>query len=294
MSPRPPLTLRSAWLAAMPGTFVVLWSSGYVFGKLGLPYAGPATFLFLRFCIVVALMLPVALATRSAWPRSWREAGRIVVAGLLVQAAYLGCVFAAIHFGVPAGLAALIVGIQPLLTAALVGPLLGERVTARQWVGFVLGLIGVALVVEHKLSFAGAELIGFVFCLVALGAITLGTIYQKKYGGGMDLRSGSVIQFAASAVVMAPVALAFEDMRVEWTGEFILALGWLCVVLSIGAISLLFLLIRQGAAGKVASLFYLVPPVTALMAWLIFGETLGLFGILGMAVAAVGVALVNR
>lgn len=292
-----PLTsprLRSAWLAAMPGLFVVLWSSGYVFGKLGLPYAGPATFLFLRFCIVVALMLPVALVTRADWPRSWRAVGHIVVSGLLVQACYLGCVFAAIHYGVPAGLAALIVGIQPLLTAALVGRLLGEHVTPRQWLGFVLGLVGVALVVEHKLSFAGAELAGFIFCLVALAAITLGTIYQKKYGGGMDLRSGSVIQFAASAVVMGPIALVAEGLRVEWTVEFAIALGWLCVVLSIGAITLLFTLIRQGAAGKVASLFYLVPPVTALMAWFLFGETLGLFGILGMAVAAVGVALVNR
>jgi drug/metabolite transporter (DMT)-like permease len=212
----------------------------------------------------------------------------------MMQACYLGSVFAAIHYGVPAGLAALIVGIQPLLTAALVGKLLGEHVTPRQWLGFVLGLVGVALVVEHKLSFAGAELAGFLFCLLALAAITLGTIYQKKYGAGMDLRSGSVIQFAASAVAMGAVALVFEDMRVAWTGEFVLALGWLCIVLSIGAITLLFLLIRQGAAGKVASLFYLVPPVTALMAWAWFGETLGLVGILGMAIAAVGVALVNR
>jgi len=278
----------------MPGVFVVLWSSGYVFGKLGLPYAGPATFLTLRFCIVVAVMLPVALIMRADWPRTPTAAGHVVVSGLLVQATYLGSVFAALQFGVPAGLAALIVGIQPLLTAALVGPMLGERVTPRQWLGFVLGLMGVALVVEHKLSFAGAELVGFVFCLVALAAITLGTIYQKKFGGGQDLRSTSVIQFAASAVAMGAVALAFEDLHVEWTVEFAFALGWLCVVLSIGAITLLFLLIRQGAAGKVASLFYLVPPVTALMAWPLFGETLGLVGILGMAVAAVGVALVNR
>jgi drug/metabolite transporter (DMT)-like permease len=292
MTPSP--ALRSAWLAAMPGIFVVLWSSGYVFGKLGLPYAGPATFLTLRFCIVVALMLPVALVTRADWPRSWSALGHIVATGLMVQACYLGSVFAAIAFGVPAGLAALIVGIQPLLTAALVGKLLGERVTPRQWLGFVLGLVGVALVIEHKLSFAGAELAGFLFCLLALAAITLGTIYQKKYGAGMDLRSGSVIQFAASAVAMGAIAFVFEDMHVEWTGEFVLALGWLCIVLSIGAITLLFLLIRQGAAGKVASLFYLVPPVTALMAWAWFGETLGLVGILGMAIAAVGVALVNR
>jgi drug/metabolite transporter (DMT)-like permease len=294
MSPFAPPRLRSAWLAVMPGLFVVLWSSGYVFGKLGLPYAGPATFLFLRFCIVVALMLPVALLTQAAWPRGWREAGRIAVAGLLVQALYLGSVFAAIHFGMPAGLSALVVSTQPLLTAALVGPLLGERVTPRQWLGFALGLLGVALVIWRKVDFAGTELLGFAFALVGLGAITIGTIYQKKFGGGMDLRSGSVIQFAASAAAMAPIAIAFEGMRVDWTGEFILALSWLCVVLSIGAITLLFVLIRQGAAGKVASLFYLVPPVTALMAWPLFGETLGLFGVLGMAVAAVGVALVNR
>ena len=278
----------------MPGLFVVLWASGYVFGKLGLSHAGPATFLFLRFCIVVALMLPVALAMRADWPRSWRALGNVAAIGLLMQACSLGSIFAAIHFGVPAGLAALIAGAQPLLTAALVGPLLGERVTARQWLGFVLGLAGVALVVEHKLSFEGGETEGFFFCLLSLASFTLATIYQKKVGGGVDLRSGSVIQFAVSAVVMGLIAVVFEDMRIDWTAEFIFALGWLCVVLSIGAITLLFVLIRQGAAGKVASLFYLVPPVTALIAWPLFGETLGVLGVIGMAVAVVGVALVNR
>jgi drug/metabolite transporter (DMT)-like permease len=293
MSPSP-TRLRSISIAAMPGIFVVLWASGYVFGKLGLPYAGPATFLFVRFCIVVALMLPLSLVMRADWPRGWRAVGHIVVTGLLMQACYLGSVFAAIHYGVPAGLAALIVGIQPLLTAALVGKLLGEQVTPRQWLGFVLGLLGVALVVEHKLNFTGAELEGFLFCLLALGAITLGTIYQKKFGASMDLRSGSVIQFGASAVVMGPIAYVFEGMHIVWSVDFVIALGWLCVVLSMSATTLLFVMIRQGAAGKVASLFYLVPPVTALMAWPLFGETLGLMGILGMGVAAIGVALVNR
>src|SRR5690606_34482666 len=160
----------------------------------------------------------------------------------------------------------------------------GDRVGPRHGLGFVLGRVGVALAVEHKLSFAGAELVGFVFCLVALAAITLGTIYQKKFGGGQDLRSTSAIQSAASAVAMGAVALTIEDLHIEWTVEFAVALGWLCVVLSIGAITLLVLLIRQGAAGKVASLFYLVPPVAALMAWPLFGETLGLIGVLGMAV----------
>jgi drug/metabolite transporter (DMT)-like permease len=279
--------------AASGGLFVLLWSTGFIFAKLGLPHAEPFTFLALRFAVVAVLMLAVALAARAPWPASWREAGHIAVLGLLLHGAYLGGVFAAIGAGVPAGVTALIVGLQPLLTAAVVGPLLGERVSRRQWLGLVLGFAGVALVLSDKPvgGFAGAA--GYLAAVVGLVGITAGTLYQKRYCRRMDRRSGAAIQYVAAAVLLAALA-GSESNRIEWTWQFALALGWLVLVLSVGAISLLTWLIRRGAAAKVASLFYLVPPVAAAMSWLIFGEALGPTAIAGMALAALGVALAVR
>ncbi|MGA1857689.1 DMT family transporter [Azospirillum sp. 11R-A] len=282
------------WLRLMPGLFVLLWSTGFIGAKYGLPYVEPLTFLLIRLGLVAVVLALVALASRAPWPKDWATAGRIALAGLLVHGVYLSGVFLAIAHGLPAGVTALIVGIQPLLTAALSGPLLGERVSGRQWVGLLLGLAGVGLVVREKLSVDAEHLIGIGYAMAALVGITLGTLYQKRHGGGMDLRSGTAIQYAATAVVLAVVAPLTETMQVQWTGEFIFALLWLCFVLSVGAIFLLFALIRRGAAAKVASLFYLTPPVTALVAWMLFGEKLGVAALAGMAVAVCGVALVNR
>ncbi|WP_395453074.1 DMT family transporter [Azospirillum melinis] len=282
------------WLRLMPGLFVLLWSTGFIGAKYGLPYVEPLTFLLIRLGLVAVVLALVALASRAPWPKDWTTAGRIALAGLLVHGVYLSGVFLAIAHGLPAGVTALIVGIQPLLTAALSGPLLGERVSGRQWVGLLLGLAGVGLVVREKLSVDAEHLIGIGYAMAALVGITLGTLYQKRHGGGMDLRSGTAIQYAATAVVLAVVAPLTETMQVQWTGEFIFALLWLCFVLSVGAIFLLFALIRRGAAAKVASLFYLTPPVTALVAWMLFGEKLGVAALAGMAVAVCGVALVNR
>lgn len=282
------------WLRLMPGLFVLLWSTGFIGAKYGLPYVEPLTFLLIRLGLVAVVLALVALASRAPWPKDWATAGRIALAGLLVHGVYLSGVFLAIAHGLPAGVTALIVGIQPLLTAALSGPLLGERVSGRQWVGLLLGLAGVGLVVREKLSVDAEHLIGIGYAMAALVGITLGTLYQKRHGGGMDLRSGTAIQYAATAVVLAAVAPLTETMQVQWTGEFIFALLWLCFVLSVGAIFLLFALIRRGAAAKVASLFYLTPPVTALIAWMLFGEKLGVAALAGMAVAVCGVALVNR
>jgi drug/metabolite transporter (DMT)-like permease len=284
---------RPAWMSAMPGLFVVLWSTGFIGAKLGLPYAGPLTFLALRFALVTAVMLAVALALRATWPGR-REAGHAAVVGLLIQFTYLGGVFVGISRGVTAGVAALIVGIQPILTAALAGPLLGDRVRKRQWAGLGLGLAGVVLVVWEKADLAGAELGGLLAVAAALLGITFGTLYQKRYCGGIDLRSATVLQNASAGAGMLACALLFEPMRVEWTGEFLFALLWLCLVLSVGATMLLLWLIRRGAASRVASLFYLIPPVTAFMAFLLFGETLGIAALAGMALAMAGVALVNR
>ncbi|KAA0594074.1 drug/metabolite transporter (DMT)-like permease [Azospirillum lipoferum] len=282
------------WLRLMPGLFVLLWSTGFIGAKYGLPYVEPLTFLLLRLGLVAVVLALVALVSRAPWPKDWATAGRIALAGLLVHGVYLGGIFIAMAKGLPAGVTALVVGIQPLLTAALSGPLLGERVTGRQWAGLLLGLAGVGLVVREKLAIDAAHLVPLGYALVALVGITLGTLYQKRHGGGMDLRSGTAIQYGATALALAVAAPLTETMRIQWTGEFVFALLWLCFVLSVGAIFLLFALIRRGAAAKVASLFYLTPPVTALIAWILFGEKLGIVALAGMAVAVCGVALVNR
>jgi drug/metabolite transporter (DMT)-like permease len=276
-----------------PLLFVFLWSTGFIGAKYGLPHAEPLSFLLTRYGLVIALMTAIALATRAPWPERPRDWLHIGVSGLLVQAVYLGGVFVAIKHGLSAGITALVVGMQPLLTGLLSGWLLGERVSARQWGGLGLGFIGIALVVSGKLG-DGALGPMLIPALVALLGITLGTLYQKRYCPKFDLRSGSVIQFVPTAIVTAAAVAVFEDYRIDWNGHFLFALGWLVLVLSIGAISLLNLLIRGGSAVNVASLFYLTPPTTALIAFFVFGENLTLTVALGMAVAVSGVYLVAR
>ena len=276
-----------------PVLFVLLWSTGFIGAKLGLPHAEPITFLLIRMAAVALLLGAIAWIMKAPWPDP-RQAAHIAVAGLLVHGAYLGGVFSAIELGLPAGTVALIVGLQPLLTAVAAGPVLGETVTRRQWLGFALGLLGVLLVVWEKVAFRPGSGAGLLLAGVALVGITLGTLHQKRHGGGMDLRSGTAIQYAATAALFAVLAPLTETMQVEWTGRFVFALVWLSLVLSVGAIFLLFWLIRRGAASRVASLFYLTPPTTAVMAWLLFGETLGPAALVGMGIAIAGVALVNR
>ena len=280
------------WLKAMPGLFVLLWSTGFVSAKYGLPYAEPLTFLLLRFVLVVALMLPLALTMRAVWPRTPAQLAHVAVVGVLMQGGYLSGVFCSIHLGMSAGVSALIVGIQPILTAFASAPLFGEKLRARQWTGLILGFGGVLLVVLGRTTLSGITAATLALSVLALVSITAGTLYQKRYCGAVDLRAGSVIQFCAAGLVLLPLALGLETMQVHWTGEFILTLGWLVLVLSIGAISLLYILIRKGAATTVASFFYLVPPTTALMAYFMFGETLNAMAMTGMALAALGVALV--
>lgn len=280
-------------LALMPAVFVLLWSTGFIGAKLGLPYAEPMTFLILRFAIVSVLLGGLAILMGARWPRQPKEILHISIAGLLLHGVYLGGVFASIDHGVPAGVSSLIVGIQPLLVAAAAGPFLGETVTLRQWIGFLLGLAGVALVVADKLTLGSGTPFGYALSVLALFGMTAGTLYQKKFCGPMDLRSGNAIQFIVTAIAFLPFALLFERMQVEWHPRFMFALGWLCLVLSLGAISLLFLLIRKGEAAKVSSLFYMVPPCTAVVAYFLFDERLSLTALGGMALAVAGVALVN-
>lgn len=282
------------WQAGTPGLFVLLWSTGFIFAKLGLPYAEAFTFLSWRFAIVALLMAAVALAFRAPWPKGLRMVGHIAVVGVLMHGAYLGGTFAAIGAGVSAGVAALIVGLQPLLTATVVGPLLGERVAPVQWLGLALGFAGVALVLWNKLALGEAPLWGYGFSFLALFGITAGTLYQKRFCSTMDWRSGGTIQYAAATLAMLPPMLLFETGEVRWTAEFVFAMVWLVVMLSFGAITLLNWLIRRGAAAKIATLFYLVPPVVAVESYLIFGEVLRPVALVGMALTAVGVAMVVR
>ena len=275
-----------------PALFVVLWSTGFIGAKLGLPYAEPFVFLELRFVFVLAILLPLCWLSRAPWPRP-RRAFEMVVSGALLQAGYLGGVFASLHHGMPAGVSALITGMQPVLTAVLAGWLLRETVSGRQWVGFALGFVAVLLVVGERIRLEGLGAAAVGLSVFALLSITVGTVWQKRHGGGVDLRTGAAIQFMAAAVVLAPFAIA-EQGTVRWSGEFVFALAWLVVVLSIGAIFLLLTLIKRGRATQVSSLFYLVPPTTALIAWPLFGETYSLAAALGMALAMLAVWLVMK
>lgn len=291
----PASTPLPRWQALLlPALFVPLWSTGFIAAKLGLPYAEPYTFLLLRYGIVTLVLAAAALALRAPWPRRWRDWGHIAVAGLLVHAVYISCVFDSIHHGLPSGVSALIVGLQPLLTAAIVGPLLGERVGRRQWLGLLLGLAGVTLVVWEKLDLSFAGLWAVALSGIALLGITAGTVYQKKFCPALDLRSGTAIQYFATTLYVAVFAFTIETRQVQWTGEFVFALGWSIVVLSIGAISLLFFLLRHGAASRIAALFYLVPPCTAIIAFFLFDERLGVLALAGMALVAIGVLLATR
>ncbi|MGB8337532.1 MAG: DMT family transporter [Burkholderiales bacterium] len=283
------------WLQSMPLSFVFLWSTGFIGSRYGLPFAEPLTFLALRMLIVALLLLLASWIGRAPWPRNLAQIRHTAVAGLLVHAGYLGGVFCALKNGIPVGLVALITCLQPILTALAAGPLFGEKITRHQWLGLLLGLVGVGLVVSSKLNTADApNLLSMAQAVFALLAITGGTLYQKRYGSGMDLRTGGVIQYATSGVVLGVLATLMETMHIDWTPQFTFALAWLCVVLSLGAVSLLYLLLRRGEAAKTASLFYLVPPVTALMAFILFDEILAPTAILGMAISAFGVALVVR
>lgn len=288
-------TPPTAWFTTLtPALFVLLWSTGFIGARFGLPYAEPLTFLSLRYAAGVLLLGGLALLMRAPWPRNPATVARIGLAGLLIHAGYLGGVFVAIAHGLSPGLTALVVGLQPLLTAVL-SRWLGEPVSRWQWLGLLLGLAGVALVVWHKVALGQGDVLGqFLPVMVALLSITLGTVYQKRACPVFDLRTGAVIQFAASLALTFAAACVFETQRVTWSGEFVFALGWLTLVLSLGAIALLNRMIALGAAVKVASLFYLTPPITALIAWAMFGDAINAATLAGLALAASGVLLARR
>lgn len=289
-SPQP--TLESIAARTAPTIFVLLWSTGFIGTKYVLAGAEPLTYLAVRMGFVVLLMGGITAIWRPKWPD---RAGVIhsAIAGLLVHGFYLGGTAIAIFHSVPAGLSALIPGLQPILTSTLANRWLGERVTPLQWTGLLMGLAG-TLIVLHGRSLSGEAGWGWLGTCVALISITLGTLYQKRYCSQIDWRTGNFIQFIAAGLLFALGAWLFETRVIVWNREFILGLAWLVVVLSLGSIGLLYWLIRHSAATRVASLFYLVPGVTAIMAYALFDERLDLLSIVGMVICAAAVLLVNR
>jgi drug/metabolite transporter (DMT)-like permease len=278
----------------LPILFILMWSSGYIAGKIAVPYAGPFTLVFIRFAVAAIILLLVSLITRASWPDSPARFLHIVVVGVLIQAVQFSGLYSGISLGVSAGVSALIVGTMPVFTALGAYWVLNERITWRQWLGLLIGLVGVALVVAHKVHLGEAGFAGYAAVVLALIGITCGTLYQKRFCVGMDIRTGGFIQLTVASVITFVLAQHYEHLAVNWSREFVMATGWMSLVNSIGAISVLYLLIRRGEASRVASLFYLIPPVTAVMAYLVLDETLSPLAFVGFAATATGVWLSSR
>ena len=285
---------RAALIAAMPAVFVLIWSTGFVVARYGMPHAPPMTFLAWRYALsVLAIAVWIAWA-RPGWPRDRAQWGHLAVTGVLMHAGYLGGVWAAVKAGIPAGTVALIVGLQPLLTALWVSWSGSEhRVGARRWLGLLLGLAGLALVVGRKFGLGEVTPFNFALSVLALASITIGTLYQKRYLAPCDVRTANAVQLLGAFAVTAPLA-ALEAEPMVLHPELIGAMAWSVLVLTLGGSSLLYLLIQRGAATRVTSLMYLVPPCTAVLAWWLFDEALGPVVLAGIALTAVGVALVVR
>lgn len=274
----------------LPLLFIVMWSSGYVVGKMALPFVGPFTLIFIRFASAALVLLGVALATRAPWPKTRAQVGHLVVVGLLIQALQFAGLYMGLNLGVSAGVSALIVGTMPVFTALGAIRFLNEKVSGVEWLGLVGGLAGVALVVYEQLgSTATAGLSGYLCVVLALVGITTGSLYQKKFCSGMDLRTGGFIQLTTAAIVMYFLADHLEGLAVQWTPTMIFASGWLSLVNSIGAISILFILMRKGEASKVSGLFHLIPAVTALMGYVFLDESFSVINAIGFAITAMAV-----
>jgi drug/metabolite transporter (DMT)-like permease len=280
-------------IATAPALFVLLWSTGFIGARLGLPYIEPLTFLAVRMAFAVLIMAAIALVAGARRPNA-NEVGHSLVAGSLVHGLGLGGVFTAISQGVPAGISALIVGLQPIVTSTLANRFMGEKVTRMQLIGLALGLVGVFLVLHDRSIVLAGSVLSWIASFLSLIGLTLGTLYQKRYCGSIDWRAGNLIQYVGAGVLFTLGAFAFETREIHWTGELIFAMAWLVLVLSIAAVGLLYWLIRHSTATGFASLFYLVPVVTAFFAYILFDERLDSISILGMVVCAGGVALVNR
>ena len=284
---------RSFWIALVPAVFVLLWALSFQATMVALRDVEPFTMLAIRAALNVAVALPIVFLIRAKWPQSWRETMHIAVAGILMQLLYLGSVINTMFYGMPPGTAALIAGLQPLITAIAAGALLGERLAGRQWLGVGLGLGGVVLVVADRVS-GGAPVLAWLLIAPAPFLITAASLYQKRFCGRMDMWTGIVIQHAAAGLIQLGLALALEDMVVRWSWPMVAAVVYMMLFISIGANNLYFFMLKRGAATKAASLFYLTPGLTAVLAWIGLDQTLSVEAVAGFAVATLGVALVSR
>ncbi len=283
-------------LVGAPSLFVVLWSTGYISARLGLPYAEAGTFLMMRFALAAIFMVALVVVSRAPLPTSFREWAHCAVVGALVHGLYLYGGFASIQEGLTPTTIAVVVGMQPVITAVLIGPILGEAVNIRQWGGFFLGTVGVVLVIVANfasIGFGSGAPAVFLSLLCVL-SISVGTLYQKRFCASVDLRSGTMIQLIMAAVMMWGISSWLETGHVEWTGTFVFALMWSVLVLSVGAYTLLWWLVRRKAATNVVSLFFLMPPVTAVFDWLLFDQKVSLITLMGIAIAVAGIAIVIR
>jgi len=287
----------SPWIRAMPWVFVLIWSTGFIVARYGMPHSPPMKFLAVRYALSILCFLPWVWLSGVRWPASRRQALHLAVTGVLMHAGYLGGVWAAVKAGMGSGLSALIVGIQPVLTAIWLSGVSGHHVSRRQWLGLLLGFAGLVLVVSNKFGAGGpgdqANWLNLAFALIALLSITAGTLYQKRFVQPCDVRTANTVQLLAALVVTLPLAL-LEAESIRWNAEMAGAMAWSVLGLTLGGSSLLYLLIQRGAAASVSSLMYLVPPCTALIAWVLFGEPITLATIAGIALTAFGVSLVVR
>ena len=279
-------------MRAMPIVFVLIWSTGFIVARYGMPHAPPMKFLAVRYLLSVACFAAWAIAAKVPMPADRQQVKHLAITGVLMHAGYLGGVWAAVKLGMGAGLVALLVGLQPVLTAVWVSSR-GGVVATRQWAGLALGFAGLALVVWQKLGIGEIDGVNFLLAAGALLSITAGTLYQKRYVAPCDVRTASLVQLCAAFVVTVPLAL-LETETMQWNSHLAGAMAWSVIALTLGGSSLLYLLIQRGAATAVTSLLYLVPPCTAVMAWLLFGEAITIFTIAGMALTALGVSLVVR
>ncbi len=285
---------RSTLTAVAPLVFVCLWATGFVGARLGMPHSEPGTFLAIRFGTACILLAAVAALVGAKWPRGV-EALHAVVIGFLIHGVYLGSVFWSIDRGMPAGVSAVIVGLQPLLTAILAGWWLGETITGKHWLGIAFGISGVALVIGPGLDLASSGITPATvsICCIGMVSVTLGTLYQKAKGGQMDIRSSTSLQYLGAFVPVFLLAAVSETQKIDWNAEMVIAMLWAIVVLSVGAIFLLMWLIRQGSVARLSTLFFMVPAVAALMSFGLFGETLSATQIGGMVLCALAVALAS-
>jgi drug/metabolite transporter (DMT)-like permease len=295
----PSQQLTTRFIRAAPLTFAFFWSSGFIVAKYAAPDAEPFTFLIARFGTTILILALFAVASRAPWPRSAHDAGHSIVAGMLLHGGYLSGVWWAVAEGLPAGISGLFSALQPLLTALLAAPLLDERVTHRQWIGILAGFIGILLVLAPRLAAVDMAALGdvawpMIVNFAAIVSLTFGTFYQKRFVATADLRTGTCLQFIGGLAVVTPLALATETLRFDVSPILLAALAWSVLVMSIAAIALLLLMIRHGEVSRVATLIYLVPPMTALEAYFLFDERLSAVQVVGMTVAAIGVWLATR